>query len=60
MRYLEIQFYEKCRNEFGVNNEKYIKVNWHIALSSTNINPLKLFDILNIDRKIAVTIWQLG
>ena len=54
MGYLEIQFYEKCRNEFGVNNGKYIKEAWrrflndcYIALDATNINPLKLFDILN-------------
>ena len=54
MRYLEIQFYEKLKNEFGVKNGKYIEENWHrflddcyIALDATNINPLKLFDILN-------------
>ena len=29
MGYLEIQFYEKCKNEFGVNNGKYIKKTWH-------------------------------
>ena len=53
MGYLEIQFYEKCKNEFGVNKGKYIEENWHrflddyyIALDTTNINPLKLFDIL--------------
>ena len=54
LEYLEIQFYKKCKNEFGVNNGKYIEENWHrfldncyIALDATNINPLKLFDILN-------------
>ena len=25
LRYIEIQFYEKCKNEFGVNNKKYIE-----------------------------------
>ena len=52
--YLELQFFEKCNNEFGVNNGKYIEVNQHrflddccIALDVTNIKPLKLFDILN-------------
>ena len=29
MRYLEIQFYEKCKSEFGVINGKYIKETWH-------------------------------
>ena len=54
MEYLEIKFYEKCKNEFGVNNGKYIEENWHmvledwcIALYTTNINPLKLVDVLN-------------
>ena len=54
MGYLEIQLYEKCKNEFSINNKKYIEENWHrvlddcyIALDATNINPLKLFDILN-------------
>ena len=54
MGYLKLQFYENCKNEFGVNNGKYIEENWHrfldncyIALDTTNINPLKLFDILN-------------
>ena len=54
MGYLELQFYEKCKNEFGVKNGKYIEENWHrflddcyIALDETNINPLKLFDKLN-------------
>ena len=54
MGYLEIQFYKKCKNEFGVNNGKYIEENLHwflnncyIGLDTTNINPLKLFDILN-------------
>ena len=54
MKYLELQFYEKCKNEFGVNNGKYIEENWHrflddcyIALDATNINPLKRFDMLN-------------
>ena len=44
--YLELQFYEKCKNEFGINNGKYIETNWHmflddcyIALDTTNINP---------------------
>ena len=52
--FLELQFYEKCKNEFGVNNGKYIEENWHrflddcyIALDATDINPLKIFDILN-------------
>ena len=47
MGYLKIQFYEKCKNEFGVNNRKYIEENWHrfldvcyVALDATNINPL--------------------
>ena len=50
MGYLEIQFCENCKNEFGVNNGKYIKKIWHrdldncyIALDATNTNPLKLF-----------------
>ena len=54
IKYLEIQFYGKCKNRFGVNNGKYIEENWHrfldncnIAVDATNINPLKLFDILN-------------
>ena len=54
MGYLEIQLYEKCKNEVSINNKKYIEENWHrvlddcyIALDTTNINPLKLFDILN-------------
>ena len=54
MQYLEIQFCKKCKNEFGVNNGKYIEENWHrflddcnIALDATNINPLKNFYILN-------------
>ena len=54
MKYLELQFYEKCKNELGVNNGKYIEENWsrflhdcYIALDATNINPLKLFDIHN-------------
>ena len=45
MGYLELQFYEKCKNQFGVNNEKYIEENWHrvlddyyITLDATNIN----------------------
>ena len=29
MRYPEIQFYKKCKKEFGVNNVKYIEENWH-------------------------------
>ena len=54
MGYLKLQFSKKCKNEFGVNNRKYIEENWHrflddcyIDLDATNINPLKLFDILN-------------
>ena len=54
MGYLENKFYEKCKNEFAVNNGKCIEENWHrflddcyIALDATNINLLKLFDILN-------------
>ena len=54
MGYLKLEFYEKYKNEFGVNNGKYIEENWHrflddyyIALDATNINPLRLFDILN-------------
>ena len=53
MGYLKIQFYEKFKNEFGVNNGKYIEENWcrfldkcYIALDPTNTNLLKLFDIL--------------
>ena len=45
MGYIEIQFYEKLKNEFGVNNGKYIEENWHrvlddsyIAFDRTNIN----------------------
>ena len=66
MGYLEIQFYEKRKNEFGVNNRKDIEENWHrfldncyIALDATNINPLKLFDILTkIHDNIKVTMEQ--
>ena len=29
MGFLELQFYEKCKNEFGENNGKYIEENWH-------------------------------
>ena len=54
MGYLEIQLYEKCKNEFGVNKGKYFEGNWHRFLDdcytdfdATNINPLILFDILN-------------
>ena len=54
MGYLEIQFYENCKNEFSVNNGKYIKENWHrisddcyITLDAANINPLKPFGILS-------------
>ena len=54
MGYLELQFYKKCKNEFGVNHGKCIEENWHrflhdcyMALDATNINPLKLFDIFN-------------
>ena len=32
MRYLGIQFYEKCKNRFGLNNGKYIEENWHMFL----------------------------
>ena len=53
MGYLEVQLYEKCKNEFVVNNGKYIEENWCrflddccIALDPTNTNLLKLFDIL--------------
>ena len=28
MRYPEIQFYKKCKREFGANNVKYIEENW--------------------------------
>ena len=48
---------EKCKNEFGGNNGKCIRENWHrslddcyTALDATYINPLKyepFFDILN-------------
>ena len=66
MGYLKIQFYEKCKNELGVNNGKYIEENWqrfldncYIALDTTNINPLKLFDILkNIHDNIKFTMEQ--
>ena len=66
MRYLEIQFYEKCKNEIGVDNGKYIEENWHrflddcyIVLDATNINSLKLFDILNnIHENIKFTMEQ--
>ena len=64
--YLEIQFHEKRKNEFGVSNEKYIEENWHrylddcyIALDVTNINPLKLFDIFdNIHDNVKFTMKQ--
>ena len=53
MGYLEIQFYENCKNELSVKDEKYIKENWYkfldecyIAFDASNINPLKLFNIL--------------
>ena len=53
--HLEIQFYEKCRNEFDVNNRKSSDEDWqgflddcYITLDATNINSLRLFDILNI------------
>ena len=49
MEYLEIKFYKKCKNEFGVDNGKYIEENCHrflddcyIVLDTTNINSLKL------------------
>ena len=29
MRYLKLQFYEKSKNELGVNYGKYIEENWH-------------------------------
>ena len=66
MGYLELQFYEKCKNEFGVNNGKYTAENWYrfldncyIALDATNTNPLKLFDILNnINDNIKFTMEQ--
>ena len=54
MRYLEIQFCEKCNNEFCVNDGEYIDENWfkilddcYIALDANNTNPLKFFDKLN-------------
>ena len=54
MGYPGMQLYEKCKNAFDVNNEKYSEENWHrflndcyIVLDATNINPLKLFDIIN-------------
>ena len=44
MECFEIQFYEKCKNEFGKYNGKYIKENWlkflhdrYVALDATNI-----------------------
>ena len=48
MGYIEIQFHEKSKNEFGVNNEKYIEENWnrflqdcYVAFDPTNIvDPL--------------------
>ena len=52
MRYLEIQFYEKCKSEFGVKNRKHIEENCYrfledcyTALDATSINPLKPFFI---------------
>ena len=33
MGYLEIQFYEKCKNELGVNNGKCSEENWHKFLN---------------------------
>lgn len=54
--YIEIQFYGKCKNKFGVSNKKYIEENWHRfldnccgAFDAKNIDPLKLFDILNLN-----------
>ena len=66
MGYLEFRFYEKCKSELGVNNWKYIEENSHrflddcyIALDATNINPLKLFDIINnVPGNIKLTIEQ--
>ena len=53
MGYLEVQFYENCKNELYINNGKYIEENWHrffgdcyLALDATNLNLLKLFDII--------------
>ena len=52
MRYLEIQFYEKCKNEFGVKNGKQIEENCYrfledcyTTLDATSINTLKPFFI---------------
>ena len=54
MGYLELQFYERCKNEFGENNVKHIEENCHRllddcykALDANYINPFKLFGILN-------------
>ena len=54
MGYIEIQFYKKCKNDYGVNNGIYLQENWdrafgdcYITLNTANINPFKLFDTLN-------------
>ena len=37
MGYLENQYYKRWKNEFGVNNEKYIAENWHRFLGDCYI-----------------------
>ena len=37
MGYLENQYYERWKNEFGVNNGKYIEENWHRFLDDCYI-----------------------
>ena len=37
MGYLENQYYERRKNEFGVNNGKYIEENWHRFLDDCYI-----------------------
>ena len=66
MGYLEIHFYKKSKNEFGVNNGIYTQKNcgralddFYVTLDTANINPLKLFDILNnIHDNIIFTVEQ--
>ena len=70
--HLEIQFYEKCRNEFDVNNRKSSDEDWqgflddcYITLDATNINSLRLLiylislmTILNLQGKNTTSIFH--
>ena len=65
MGYLELQFYERFKKEFGENNVKYIEENClrflddcYKALDANYINPLKLFAINNIHGNIKFTMEQ--